>query len=157
MGNCLGCEKKLGFWKGYSTMDGEWCKDCFPKRKEILEKLEKEQIENTSKIKKEELERKNKENEEKERQKRIVQEYKRKCNSCGKIWHSLKSEEDQLISGTKLNALVGLSTALTGNLGTSAQSNRNAQSNKDRLEDLRKCPECGSRNYSEELTEFEGI
>ena len=41
MGNCLGCGKKLGIFEGYSDFDGEWCKNCFQNKKEILLKLEK--------------------------------------------------------------------------------------------------------------------
>jgi hypothetical protein len=43
MGRCLGCGKKLGFFEGYSSDGAEFCKECFPKRKEILRKKEKEE------------------------------------------------------------------------------------------------------------------
>ena len=32
MGNCLKCNKKLGFWEGYSTSKGEFCNDCYNKK-----------------------------------------------------------------------------------------------------------------------------
>ena len=108
MGNCLGCNIKLGFWRGYSTSDGEWCKKCFPKRKEILNKINEKKTEQKNKEKFIEQEVKK----EKEKKKRLVYEYERKCNKCGKIWHSLKKEEDSLKTGTKLNALAGLATAM---------------------------------------------
>lgn len=151
MGNCLGCKKKLSFWEGYSNSNGEYCKKCFPHKKKILEELTgKNKIElDKSKQKKENLQK------EKTKQEKMIQEYERKCNKCGKIWHSLKKEEDELQSGTKLNALAGFATAISGNLAASAQASKNSQSSKARLEDLKKCPECGSRNYSEEISEFE--
>ena len=49
MGNCLGCNKKLGFFEGYSSNSFEFCKECFPKRKEILERREKEEKERKKK------------------------------------------------------------------------------------------------------------
>ncbi|MBU2577156.1 MAG: DUF2628 domain-containing protein [Nanoarchaeota archaeon] len=58
MGECLGCKKKLGVFEGYTDSDGEYCKNCFPKRKSILklkeitEKEEKKRIE--KKLKEEE-------------------------------------------------------------------------------------------------------
>ncbi|MCK9568001.1 hypothetical protein M0R72_03535 [Candidatus Pacearchaeota archaeon] len=90
-----------------------------------------------------------------EREKRMVEEYERECNKCGKIWHSLKKDEENLIGQQKLNGLIGFSTAFSGNLATSAQANRNAQASNDRLKDLKKCPKCGSQNYSEKITRFE--
>lgn len=71
MGRCCGCNKKLGFFEGYSTDEKEFCKQCFPKRKGILEKArtrkEKEKKEDWGDYK-----RKIKENM-KEREKRIEQ------------------------------------------------------------------------------------
>lgn len=39
MGNCAGCGKKLSAFEGYSSDGEEFCKNCFPKRKEIVAKL----------------------------------------------------------------------------------------------------------------------
>jgi len=40
MGNCLKCNKKLGFWEGYSTFKGEFCNDCYGKKEGILKEVE---------------------------------------------------------------------------------------------------------------------
>jgi hypothetical protein len=45
MRNCLECNKKLKWGEGYFTSDGEFCKDCYFKRKEIVNKLEEEEKE----------------------------------------------------------------------------------------------------------------
>ncbi len=93
--------------------------------------------------------------EDKERKERTVHEYERRCNRCGRKWHSLKSEEDSLNRSSVINSLAGLGTAVGGNLSASAQANRNAQSSDNRLKDFKKCPKCGSQNYSEKITSFE--
>lgn len=93
--------------------------------------------------------------EEIEKEKRMVEEYERKCEKCGEVWHSLVSDEKGLRGQQKLSGLIGASMAFSGNLATSAQSNRNAQASVDRLKDLKKCPKCGSQNYSEKITKFE--
>ncbi|MFA5953841.1 MAG: hypothetical protein WC812_04575 [Candidatus Pacearchaeota archaeon] len=90
-----------------------------------------------------------------EKKKRMVQEYERKCKKCGKIWHSLKNEEDLLRKTSLLSGIAGVGTAIGGNLSASAQTNRNLQASANRLIDLQKCPKCGSQNYSEKITEFE--
>ena len=57
MGKCLGCDKKLGSFEGYSADDAEFCKECYPKRKEFLNKKrteeEKKEKENKEKSEKE--------------------------------------------------------------------------------------------------------
>lgn len=54
MGNCSGCNKELGIFEGYETSEGEFCKKCYPKRKEILKNIkQKEEIENKKTEKKE--------------------------------------------------------------------------------------------------------
>ena len=40
MGKCIGCNKKLGFFEGYGSFEIEFCKECYPKRKEMMEKKE---------------------------------------------------------------------------------------------------------------------
>jgi len=97
----------------------------------------------------------------------ITQEYKRICNSCGKVWHSLKSREDSLRSTTSFyncsQAIIGgmqmgsgaTSSGSTG-LGTQGtQAGRNAQAADSELASLKKCPHCGSSNYKEEINSFE--
>jgi hypothetical protein len=38
MAKCLGCNKKLGLFGGYSVNNFEFCKKCYPERKELLRK-----------------------------------------------------------------------------------------------------------------------
>ena len=84
-----------------------------------------------------------------------VQEYKRKCNQCGKVWHSLVDREKQLEEGVKCDACIQTSTALSGNLGSATQSKRNVAAGQNSLESLRKCPKCGSQNYKEDIISYE--
>ncbi len=87
-----------------------------------------------------------------EKQKRMVKEYERKCNKCGKIWHSLVSEEKGLQRQSLANAFVGI-----GNLGSSSGaffSNKSLDIG-NKLDNLKKCQKCGSQNYSEKITKFE--
>jgi acetyl-CoA carboxylase beta subunit len=88
---------------------------------------------------------------EKQEEKKKVQEYKRKCNQCGKVWHSLVADEKSLNRGAFLESLVAVGTALSGDLGTSAQSRRNAQAQQGQDKSLKRCPKCGSADYTEEL------
>ncbi|MBI2084558.1 MAG: hypothetical protein HYT70_03030 [Candidatus Aenigmarchaeota archaeon] len=87
--------------------------------------------------------------------KKYVQEYKRKCRECKKVWHSLVSREKEIGGNVKLNACVQASTACGGNLGAATQSKRNVESQQELLDKLRKCPSCGSRNYAEEIIIYE--
>ena len=90
-------------------------------------------------------------NEEKDK----VKEYKRKCNECGKVWHSLVSREKKLSESETCSNCVQGFTACGGNLGAATQAQRNADANSKNLEKLRKCPKCGSRNYEEEVIIYE--
>ncbi|NOR85832.1 hypothetical protein GQ473_06985 [archaeon] len=82
-------------------------------------------------------------------QKTQIQEYKRKCNECGKIWHSLISREKQI----KKNAQDNNSQVCYNccNADAQLQAKRNAESNESELDKLKKCPECSSSNYTEEV------
>ena len=84
-----------------------------------------------------------------------VKEYKRKCKECGKVWHSLVDREEQIHKSAISASTVQACTACGGALGTSAQSQRNAHSQMELLDKLRKCPKCGSTNYSEEIKTYE--
>ncbi|MCX6818209.1 MAG: hypothetical protein NTU57_05125 [Candidatus Aenigmarchaeota archaeon] len=84
-----------------------------------------------------------------------VQEYKRKCNQCGKVWHSLVSREKQIEKQNKCDACVQGSSACGGDLQTATQSQRNREAKEMTLQDLKKCPQCGSANYSEEIITYE--
>lgn len=87
--------------------------------------------------------------------KKHIKEYKRTCNECGKVWHSLASREKQIAGDVKLNACIQGSTACGGNMGAATQSKRNVESQKDLLDKLKKCPHCGSSNYKEEEIIYE--
>lgn len=80
-------------------------------------------------------------------------EYKRKCNRCGKVWYSSVNKEASLATGGFLNALVSTGTALT-DLGASTQASRNADAKSSEFDSLRKCPNCGSTNYTEKIISF---
>ncbi len=84
-----------------------------------------------------------------------VQEYQRRCNECKKLWHSLVSREQQVAKDIKLSSLVQASTACGGNMGAATQSQRNVQSQQDLLDKLKRCPNCGSKNYSEKIVAYE--
>ncbi|MFA5302925.1 MAG: hypothetical protein WC393_00110 [Candidatus Nanoarchaeia archaeon] len=84
----------------------------------------------------------------------MASEYKRTCKRCGKVWHSLVKREKELESNKTMSELGGIASGMTCSpFGLLAQnqymSNRN--NTKHMLEDLRKCPECGSSKYSQEL------
>lgn len=121
-------------------MNGDYCEECYKTHKEkIIKEKRKEEEESRKKI---------------EEEKNKVMEYKRKCNQCGKVWHSLVKEEKRAIRGGLLNSLVGMGTAMEGNLGASTQSSRNADANLESLQNRRRCPNCGSSDYTEELITF---
>ena len=94
-------------------------------------------------------------NEYKNNSKGTIEEYKRKCNECGKVWHSLVSREKEIEKDVKFNACIQVSTACGGNLGAATQSKRSVESQQDLLDKLKKCPACGSRNYKEEIITYE--
>ena len=70
MGKCLGCKKKLGFFEGYEDFDGQYCKACYPKRKEILKRENKVLIERKKEEQKEEEKGLMEEQKEKEKKRR---------------------------------------------------------------------------------------
>jgi type I site-specific restriction-modification system R (restriction) subunit len=87
--------------------------------------------------------------------KNTVKEYKRTCNECGKIWHSLAKREKKLErSETMSNCQQGIN-ACTCNPAATAQHRKNRQDTTSEIENLKSCPECGSKNYDEEIIEYE--
>lgn len=87
-------------------------------------------------------------------------EYRRTCQVCGKVWHSLPLREKQIESNVKTDAGMmcggamqncGTCGALGG--GTAAQASRNLDANQSELQRLKSCPECSSVNYKEEVIE----
>ena len=84
-----------------------------------------------------------------------INEYRRKCNECGKVWHSLEAREKELERDTRIAASNQCSNAFTCRTGSALQAQKNVGSFKDSLSKLRSCPECGSHNYDEELKSYE--
>lgn len=84
-----------------------------------------------------------------------VKEFKRKCNECGKVWHSLEAREKNLEFNKAVSSLNQFSSASTCNTNSSLQAQRNSNALKDTLEKLKSCPECGSQNYNEEILIYE--
>ena len=82
-----------------------------------------------------------------------VKEYKRTCKECGKVWHSLVSREQQVITELENNFSNGLCSACCCQDGS--QYIRNKEANESELNPLKKCPECQSSNYNEEIITFE--
>ena len=81
-----------------------------------------------------------------------VKEYKRKCNECGKVWHSLASREKEIESAKGVAALNQASNACACNSGAALQAQRNVNASQDSLSKLRSCPQCGSQNYSQYIS-----
>jgi len=86
-----------------------------------------------------------------------VQEYKRKCNECGKVWHSLVAREKEIKAGANVNNCLSASEAANccGDMGAATQAGRNADAQTDLLDKLKKCPNCGSQNYEETMISYE--
>ncbi len=88
-------------------------------------------------------------------------EYRRTCQVCGKVWHSLVSREEQIISTQKTDAIMAVSGGLQscgtcGTMGTEtqAQARGNLNAHESELQRLRSCPQCSSANYKEELIDY---
>jgi heterodisulfide reductase subunit B len=77
-----------------------------------------------------------------------VAEIKRTCNQCGKVWHVLAGREKQLAKNMCLD-----SCGLCGTCGSphQAQYSHNFDSNHNELLETKKCPNCKSSNYEEEI------
>jgi hypothetical protein len=82
-----------------------------------------------------------------------VAEYERVCNVCGKVWHSLVDREKQLKTNALCNVCGSFSTCGTG--AGQAQYTRNIDANIDTINELKKCPQCGSNNYTEKVIYYE--
>jgi len=82
-----------------------------------------------------------------------VKEFKRKCNGCGKVWHSLYDREKRIEKDMNLNNFQILGNCC--NPSAQLQAKRNVEAGQDNLSKLKKCPECGSGNYNEEVLIYE--
>lgn len=87
--------------------------------------------------------------------KRHVKEFKRKCNECGKVWHSLAEREKEIERSKSVAALNQMSNACSCRSGAALQAQRNVGASQDSLDKLRRCPECGSQNYTEDVLIYE--
>jgi len=83
-----------------------------------------------------------------------VAEYKRVCNECGKIWHSLV-EREKIIDPNACNLDTLGEFSSCGPNSASAQYRRNLQALENTLSKLRKCPVCSSTNYTETIICYE--
>lgn len=81
-----------------------------------------------------------------------VAEYKRTCNECRKVWHSLVDREKQLTTNLGVDFC-----GVCGTCGSphQAQYSRNFDANNSSLAQLKKCPQCGSGNYTETAIYYE--
>jgi hypothetical protein len=131
--NCPTCNKKLGSFKIgalYKLGDKQFCSmGC---KREFVKK-------------------------DKEQTSKYTKEYKRKCNQCGKVWHSSVSREEETKESLKTNRFLEIASGfgmLGGNwsaLGSATQTQRNKSALQKELTNLKKCPKCGSQNYNEEI------
>lgn len=87
--------------------------------------------------------------------KKQVKEYKRECNECGKVWHSLASREEEISRDIGYHSSTQFFSACGGNFLLSEMSKKNAETQKDLLDKLKKCPNCSSRNYEEKVVIYE--
>jgi len=79
-----------------------------------------------------------------------VKEFKRTCKQCGKVWHVLESREKHVQSDILVNNLNVVSNCCNP-FGGQLQAKRNVEANQTELDKLRKCPDCQSANYAEEV------
>jgi len=78
-----------------------------------------------------------------------VEEYRRTCRVCGKIWHSLLDREKVIKNDVKNNQCEGITTCC--NPAARIQVQRNIAAQDSEISRLRTCPVCKSANYSEEI------
>ena len=96
MGKCFGCNKKLGLFEGYSTNSVEFCKNCFPKRKEILER---------EKIKREEKQKEEKKEQEKIEKEELKETEVKSIEFLKRMFKKKEKELSEEIINKKLNKL----------------------------------------------------
>lgn len=85
-------------------------------------------------------------------------EYRRTCQVCGKVWHSLISREKKVVSSQKSDLCMMCAGALqvcggravSGSV-THTQASKNLSAKQSELHRLRSCPQCNSVNYKEEI------
>ena len=82
-----------------------------------------------------------------------VTEYKRTCNECGKTWHSLSKREKEVAKNIKSTKSTQCCTMCDARARNESQAKLNTYQNE--LERLKKCPQCGSGNFKEELIVYD--
>jgi len=80
-------------------------------------------------------------------------EYRRKCNQCGKVWHSLVEREQEI--GSNLGYSKCQNCVHCCDTKETVQLNRNELLEQSELDRLKSCPECHSKDYTEKEVCFE--
>lgn len=81
-----------------------------------------------------------------------VREFKRICQQCKKVWHVLEEREKKIQSDKKFNSCQQSLNCCSS--GAALQAKRNVEAGETELDKLRKCPNCGSSNYEEEVITY---
>jgi len=82
-----------------------------------------------------------------------VREFKRTCQQCKKVWHVLEEREKKIQGNIQSNNCSQASFCC--NPGAQLQAKRNVEAGENELDKLKKCPECGSANYKEEVITYD--
>jgi hypothetical protein len=82
-----------------------------------------------------------------------VQEFRRTCNQCGQVWHSLATREETLKTDSFCNSCEALCNAC-GDRKLVKAAEHNAQTADNELARLQHCPKCSSSNYTEEVISY---
>lgn len=83
-----------------------------------------------------------------------IQQYKRTCKACGKVWYSLKSREAELEKRAG-NGCCCNNCGTCTDIGAQLQADRNREATEEQLLRLRMCPSCNSGVYDEVVEDFQ--
>lgn len=134
MPTCAECRKRVGFFDGQLSIRSlnyfcsDKCRIKFREKKEIEKEMQK---------------------------KGMTKEIKCKCNQCGKIWHYLESRVKEIEKDISSNADLQMAGVTLFGMGAAIQAKRNLEAQKDLLDKLKKCPECGSHDIKKENIYYE--
>lgn len=142
---CELCNRNIPFFKGYvdNKTGLDFCNDCWENHQNKINK--KRFIE---------WEQERKEKEKQLREKSKIMEYRRKCNKCKKVWYSQSRLENSADNSKRVNAFVALGTIFSNNITAATQAIRNSDAQEAIINSLRKCPNCGTTDYKEEVTYY---
>ncbi|KAF5091262.1 hypothetical protein DSECCO2_05140 [anaerobic digester metagenome] len=90
-----------------------------------------------------------------------VKEYRRTCKQCNTVWHSLVKRESNLKwYACSQGIATGFSPSHLCTCGMCsgaerAQREKNVYDERSEIERLKSCPNCGSKNYNEEIIEYD--